>query len=362
MGPEPEPQGKADADPDAPPPSVQRSFRYRIVHSIITCLATLGGAVVGFMVTLALVVLEARFNSYIFALEDLLAFRWDLIPIPLGAWAGYRLHRRRSHGVGWATICGLGGLVVCAVAGTVIGTIAWSDSAAPWAGAVIGGAFGLVTGCVASLRIRRTPRNPLITASAGLVALLGLFLFGVFGATNLLDISPLEFAHTTPIPVPDSSNVDAVVFLVGDAGATVKNHTPILPALQSEVERWSAALRRDSAVSILFLGDNVYPQGVHDRGSPGFEADSISLWSQIDLVNGPEALKHATVGLFVAGNHDWANTVGEAGLHRVQNLGEQIRVRSSAISAAMCASPSSIRTGFSRSVRRRNGSSTLIGS
>jgi hypothetical protein len=324
MGPEPEPQGKADADPDAPPPSVQRSFRYRIVHSIITCLATLGGAVVGFMVTLALVVLEARFNSYIFALEDLLAFRWDLIPIPLGAWAGYRLHRRRSHGVGWATICGLGGLVVCAVAGTVIGTIAWSDSAAPWAGAVIGGAFGLVTGCVASLRIRRTPRNPLITASAGLVALLGLFLFGVFGATNLLDISPLEFAHTTPIPVPDSSNVDAVVFLVGDAGATVKNHTPILPALQSEVERWSAALRRDSAVSILFLGDNVYPQGVHDRGSPGFEADSISLWSQIDLVNGPEALKHATVGLFVAGNHDWANTVGEAGLHRVQNLGEQI--------------------------------------
>jgi len=324
MSPEPEPQDKAAADPDAPPPSVRRSLRYRIVHSIITCFATLGGAVVGFMVTLALVVLESRFDSYIFAMEDLLAFRWDLIPIPLGAWAGFRLHRRRSHGVGWATICGLGGLVVCAVAGTVVGSIAWSDSAAPWAGAVIGGAIGLVTGCVASLRIRRTPRNPLITASAGVVALLGLFSFGVFGATNLLDISPLEFPHTTPIPVPDSANVDAVVFLLGDAGATIKNRTPLLPAIQSEVEQWSATLRRDSAVSILFLGDNVYPQGMHDRGDPSFEADSLGLWSQIDLVAGPEAIKHATVGLFVSGNHDWANTVGEAGLHRVQNLGEQL--------------------------------------
>ena len=106
---------------------VRRSLRYRIVHGVITGFSTLGGAVVGFMVTLALVVLEARFDSYIFAMEDLLALRWDLIPIPLGAWAGYRLHRRRSHGVGWATICGLGGLLVGGVAGTVLGSIVWND-------------------------------------------------------------------------------------------------------------------------------------------------------------------------------------------------------------------------------------------
>ena len=303
---------------------VRRSLRYRIVHGVITGFSTLGGAVVGFMVTLALVVLEARFDSYIFAMEDLLALRWDLIPIPLGAWAGYRLHRRRSHGVGWATVGGLGGLVVCAVAGTVLGSIAWSDSAAPWAGAVIGGAVGLTGGCIASLRTRHIKGSPLITASAGVVAILGLFTFGVFGATNFLDINPLEFPESTPVPVPEPANVDAVVFLLGDAGATVKNRTPLLPAIQSDIEQWSAALRRDSAVSILFLGDNVYPQGMHDRGDPGFEADSLSLWSQIDLVAGPEALKHATVGLFVTGNHDWANTVGEAGLRRVQNLGEQL--------------------------------------
>jgi hypothetical protein len=156
------------------------------------------------------------------------------------------------------------------------------------------------------------------------VALIGTFMFGLFGATNLLEIDPLEFEQATMVPLPQPAEVDAVVFLVGDAGATLKNHTPLLPALQSDIERWSGALRRDSAVSILFLGDNVYPQGVHDRDSRYFEMDSLRLWSQIDLVAGPNATRHGTVGIFLTGNHDWGNTVGEAGLKRVQNMGAQI--------------------------------------
>ena len=310
--------------PGAPPPAVQRSRRFRIVHALITGFATLGGAIVGFMVTLALVVIEARFGRYIFGMEDLLAFRLDLLPIPLGAWAGYRLHHRRSHTVGWATVFGLLGLIVGAVIGTVLGTIAWRDSAGPWAGAVIGGALGLVGGCVGSLKVRHQPKNPLITAAAGVVAMLGLFIFGVFGATNLLDLDPFDFPEPAPVEMPEPAQVDAVVFLVGDAGATLKNHTPLLPALQTQVEQWSAALRRDSAVSILFLGDNVYPQGVHDREDPQFELDSLRLWSQIDLVAGPAAVRHGTLGLFVTGNHDWGNTVGEAGAHRVQNQAAQL--------------------------------------
>ena len=282
------------------------------------------GAVVGFTVTLALVVTEARFGRYIFGLEDLLAFRFDLLPIPLGAWAGFRLHHRRSHTVGWATVLGLLGLVVVAVIGAVLGTIVWRDSAGPWAGAVIGGALGLVGGCIGSLKVRRQPKNPLVTASAGVVAILGLFAFGVFGATNLLDLDPFDFPEPAPIQVPEPAAVDAVVFLLGDAGATLKNHTPLLPALQTQIEQWSAALRRDSAVSVLFLCDNVYPQGFHDRSDPQFETDSLRLWSQIDLVAGPEAQRHGTIGLFVTGNHDWGNTVGEAGAHLVQNQAEQL--------------------------------------
>ena len=48
-----------------------------------------GGAVMGFIVTLAIVVAKARTGSYIFGLDDLLAFRWDVLPIPLGALGGY---------------------------------------------------------------------------------------------------------------------------------------------------------------------------------------------------------------------------------------------------------------------------------
>jgi hypothetical protein len=322
--PEPTPELIPPDEPNAPPPSVQRTLRFRIVHAIITGFATLGGAIVGFVVTLALVVAEARFGRYIFALEDLMAFRLDLLPIPLGAIAGFRLHHRRSHTVGWTTVFGLAGFFIGAIGGAVLGSIAWTDSAGPWAGAVIGAAIGLVGGCLASLKVHHRPKNALITAAGGVVAILGMFLFGVFGATNMLQIDPLEFAESTPIPVPEPARVDAVVFLLGDAGATLKNHTPLLTALQTEVEQWSASLRRDSAVSIVFLGDNVYPQGVHDREDPHFENDSLRLWSQIDLVGGPEAMKHGSVGLFVTGNHDWANTVGEAGLKQVQNMGAQL--------------------------------------
>jgi len=122
------------------------------------------------------------------------------------------------------------------------------------------------------------------------------------------------------IPLPDPADVDAVVFLLGDGGATLEDGSPVLSALSEDVETWSAALARDSAVSIIYPGDIVYPVGVRDRDHPGFPEDSVHLWNQIHLVSGPEALEHATLGLFLAGNHDWGNQAGDAGLARLQNL------------------------------------------
>ena len=144
-----------------------------------------------------------------------------------------------------------------------------------------------------------------------MVALLGLFLFGVFGATNLLDISPLEFPEATPVPVPEPSKVDAVVFLLGDPGATMKNLTPLLPAIQAEIERWSAAFRRDSAVSVVFLGDNVYPQGVHNRDDSRFPKPTPpGSGARLNWCGGTEAPSTRIVGLFVTGNHDWVEHGG----------------------------------------------------
>ena len=318
--------GKKARPRDREPHPVTHGYRtrIRIFHAVVTALATFGGLVAGFMVMLAIVVAKASLGYFIFGLEDLLALRWEVVPVLAGAVAGFRLGRRRPHSVGWATVCGVGGLIVGVSIGSMLGWELGGDSTGRWAGGIIGAAMGLVAGSVVSLRIRRVPRHPLITGAASVIAFLGAVSFALFGATNFLDINPLEFGESAGIPVPEPAAVDAVVFLLGDAGAAVKGTSPLLEAMQTDVERWSAALARDSAVSVAYLGDLVYPSGVHDRDHPDFPADSAHLWAQIGLVGGPAATKHATVGLFVTGNHDWGNTSGDVGLDRIANLGEQL--------------------------------------
>ena len=119
---------------------------------------------------------------------------------------------------------------------------------------------------------------------------------------------------------PEPTNVEAVLFLVGDAGNASEGRSPVLAQLAAEVEYWSAELDRDSAVSVAYLGDIVYPDGVHDRGHRSFPRDSVRLWNQIQVVAGPSALAKASQGLFLTGNHDWGNMTGEAAVARALNL------------------------------------------
>jgi len=123
----------------------------------------------------------------------------------------------------------------------------------------------------------------------------------------------------TPVPVPDPAVIDQVVFLVGDAGEALYDHTPLMPHLRDEVERWSGALAREEAVSVLFLGDNVYPSGIHDVGDPRRIQDSLHLASQVEVMAGPNAIRWRNRGFFVAGNHDWGNLYGLPGLQRIKN-------------------------------------------
>ncbi|HSM09030.1 MAG TPA: hypothetical protein VLA33_08420 [Gemmatimonadota bacterium] len=135
---------------------------------------------------------------------------------------------------------------------------------------------------------------------------------------------PPELEPFEPLPEPDPAHVERVLFLVGDAGATDAARSPLLVQLGRDVERWSAALGRDSAVAIAFLGDNVYPHGLRDRTHPGFAADSARLWNQVALLSGPTALEHRTVGWFLAGNHDWGGMVGPDGVKRLRNQEDAI--------------------------------------
>lgn len=146
--------------------------------------------------------------------------------------------------------------------------------------------------------------------------------------------TPPEFRGEPPMDFPEPDAVDAVVFLVGDAGAATRDNSPVLSRLSSDVEYWAERLERDSAVTVAFLGDNVYPVGVRDRTRPEFPADSARLWSQVSVLSGPFARERGAAGFFLAGNHDWGNTTGEAGVDRLRNqaaLLDSARARGSAV-------------------------------
>lgn len=123
-----------------------------------------------------------------------------------------------------------------------------------------------------------------------------------------------------PMADPRPDSVDAVVFLVGDAGGADGVGNPVLQKLTEEIEHWSESLARDSAVTVLFLGDNVYPSGYHDSSEDDLPRDSVRLGNEIATVSGPYARAYATPGIFIPGNHDWANTSEPVAMSRLRNL------------------------------------------
>lgn len=304
----------------------QRSRRVMtpMLRTLIVLCAAVGGAVVGFALTLATVVARARAGSYIFALDELAEVRWETLPIvigcAIGGLLGWLRPRAIDHATFWGFVAGVAGVLL----GIPLGALLWGAGEGQWAGAIVFGALGLAGGGIGSFRPRRPRSGSPWAGAIGTATLLLVSSFAVFGATSLMDIEPLTLEPFESVLPPIADDVDAVVFLLGDGGATERNGSPLIEVLRSDVERWSAALQRDSAVSIVYLGDVVYPSGVRERSHPGFETDSIRLWNQIELVAGPEAREHNTAGLFTTGNHDWGNFSGDAGLERVLNLGEQL--------------------------------------
>jgi hypothetical protein len=119
---------------------------------------------------------------------------------------------------------------------------------------------------------------------------------------------------------PVVAEVDAVVFLIGDAGDAIPDQSPVLARLSEQVEEWSRGLQRDSAVSVMYLGDIVYPSGLHAPGHPDRQADSLRLWSQIEVVSGPAARQFNSFAWFLPGNHDWGQAAGDEGIAQIMNL------------------------------------------
>ena len=164
-----------------------------------------------------------------------------------------------------------------------------------------------------------TIRNPMVGGGrTALVALAALSML-LSGCRR-----PPPGVPQTRLDDPNQDDIDLVVFLIGDAGEVAPGMSPILAKLKQEVETWSAGLARDSAVSVLFLGDNVYPVGVRDPSDPAHAVDTLRLRGQMDVVSGPNAKQYEATAFFVPGNHDWGNLVGEAGLQRLTNQQDRL--------------------------------------
>jgi hypothetical protein len=102
------------------------------------------------------------------------------------------------------------------------------------------------------------------------------------------------------------------VFLIGDAGAPVE-HEPVLSALQK-------ALSEDARHSIaVFMGDNIYPDGMPDSSSPNRKESERRLQAQLDVVKDSKS-----AGIFISGNHDWGGISGRDGWNAIRRQGAYI--------------------------------------
>lgn len=286
-------------------------------------MGALVGALLGFYLLMGIIVLKARFGSYIYALHDLQEFRLDTLVVILGISAGAAIGYRAPIQFLRAVLRGLGVAILSLPFGALLGRVVWGSGAGVWAGAVVFSSLALVAATVLALRVgqRRGFKVPDLAPAAIVLAAAA-----VAVVIGLRDPEAVETVEVDPAPLPLPSEIEEIVFVVGDGGATEAGRAPLLEALAQDVERWSEALDRDSAVSVLYPGDLVYPVGVRDRDHPEFPVDSARLWNQIQLVAGPAARAHGTLGLFQPGNHDWGNTADEEGIDRIRNLSDQLEM------------------------------------
>ncbi|MDY7094609.1 MAG: hypothetical protein SX243_16685 [Acidobacteriota bacterium] len=132
------------------------------------------------------------------------------------------------------------------------------------------------------------------------------FLIALLAACSEPPPDPVEpVLNVEPLALEE---VEASLFLVGDAGSlsspTVEG---VLADLRSQVTSYGEAVGGDRVI-VVFLGDNVYPDGMRRR-SGEWDADAArALEQQIEVLAGTGAR-----GIFLSGNHDWGGLREEHG-------------------------------------------------
>lgn len=108
-----------------------------------------------------------------------------------------------------------------------------------------------------------------------------------------------------------NSDIAHTFYLIGDAGnAPLNEKTPTLEAFENEIKNAS----KNSTV--LFLGDNIYENGLPKKSNPEYKLAKHRLKIQTDAVKNFQG-----EAIFIPGNHDWYS--GLSGLKRQEEYVEK---------------------------------------
>lgn len=127
-----------------------------------------------------------------------------------------------------------------------------------------------------------------------------LFTIGIWGlmsscANYRMHIKLPDEVQTTP----PTAEPEFTMFLVGDAGyAASDSISPALTALRGHLEKAPAKS------TVMFLGDNIYPNGLPSREDPDRVEAERRLRLQLDILKNFKGTP-----FFIPGNHDWRRHV-----------------------------------------------------
>ena len=118
--------------------------------------------------------------------------------------------------------------------------------------------------------------------------------------TALLCVMPLAGAtgcrHKVTLQEVPASEIETTLFLIGDAGEP--DPRQVGSPLDSLTAQVAAAPERSI---VVFLGDNVYPDGIPAEGAAEWADARRRLEAQV------RAIPQGARAVFVPGNHDWAS-------------------------------------------------------
>ncbi|WP_271785250.1 metallophosphoesterase [Aquimarina algiphila] len=113
--------------------------------------------------------------------------------------------------------------------------------------------------------------------------------------------------------IPKGGEIEKTFYLIGDAGyAKTGQSTPALLALEEYLEN-----HKQKGNYTIFLGDNIYPDGMPKEGEKDRDIAEHRLNAQIDAVKNFDGQVY-----FIPGNHDWYNE-GLKGLEREEKYFEK---------------------------------------